>query len=70
MTTTACLSPVQEMQQHQGIDQVEQVMTNSRLQPEDEAWLAWARAIVQQDPVKIVLIKHIARPLQSSRVER
>jgi hypothetical protein len=42
---------------------------NSQLQPEDEAWLAWARETVQQDPVKIALIKHMARLLQSSSVE-
>jgi hypothetical protein len=44
-------------------------MTNSQLQPEDEAWLAWARETMQQDPLKIALIKHLARLLQSSRVE-
>jgi hypothetical protein len=44
-------------------------MINSQLQPEDEAWLAWARETVQQDPVKIALIKHMARLLQSSSVE-
>ena len=40
-------------------------MTNSQLWPEDEAWLAWLRETVQQDPLKIALIKQVARLLEA-----